>query len=265
MSNPENPSVSDELMQCSQEIYGSPVHGKNAMHYLDWIRYPVGQVWFERGGYYMSTQVQDREGVPIDVPDGAKDEQFLAKGVEMMAQAINAPYEFIGRPPVGNEMRYRRHTVAIIDKGPYTMERVSAFAQERKFGEHALHGVLGAMFDTICVAAQMKSPDKIVPYQTQPSISRDELLGTMGKDSASRTYTLNKLIDSILSRQVQTLRPDRKGELEIQGELEFGSCMPTIRWQSMTYVSLNALVGRHRPASPARKVLEQIVQSQNLA
>jgi hypothetical protein len=264
MSNPELFSMTAELTNCSNEVYGSPLHGTNAMNYLQWLRFPPGRVWYDRGQYFVSSVMHgNKDPQEIEVPYGTSEEVVLAQGVSMVQQQLKPAYEIVARPPIGTERGHDSQTLAVLDKGPYSVASLSAYVQHRKIAEHTLHGSLGALFDTLSIVAGAKQAAEVVGYEEEACISRQQVVDAVRSPSTTRMNILNRLIDATLSRQVQFLRPDRKGELLLQGGVRFGSRAPVVDWEAIPLRGFDNLINRHRLSSPTRPLLQQLTQSQN--
>ncbi len=197
----------------------------------------------------------------IDVPYGTSETEVAARGVDLMTIQVDAPYEFAARQPKSHEVSYGRQTLSLIDYGSYSLERLKVYAEKRDLAAHTLHGSMGALFDVVCIATGIKKPAQAGEYAPEEGITRGELFEAIYERASSRTNTLNRLVDAVLSRQSQALRPDRKNELVVQGELHFSHQIPTISWESMSYDALKNLIARHKAFSQMGQLLQELYRS----
>ena len=263
MSNPERPSVFDELTKCSNEIYGTPLPGENATNYLRWLQYPLGEVWYAQDQYYMSPISGNTvRAQQIKVAYNTPEDDVSAYAVDMMLQKVSTPYELVTRTPMKHEVSYGHQTLRVIDRGNYTLERVRAYAESHNLDEHKLHAGLGALFDVLCIASGIKKPDQAVKYVEEPGVTRRQVLDSVQQPVSARVGVLSKLIDAALSRQIQYFCPDRRGELLVQGRLCFGVRTHAVEWESMPYSALDNVIARHQRTSQTRAILEELIESQ---
>ncbi len=261
------PTFLDQLHKNAIQIHGDPRHGRNAARYLQWIALPTSEIWYDRGAYYLSPCAGVEAGAcKLDISGSASEEVAISAGMELLSADKPAPYERKALPPAIGEQSTRHHTIAFVKKGEYTADSVEKFGQSRNLDDHRLSGSLGGMLDIIGVSCGLIEEKNVPERPLKPGIFPRDLLEAIRDEGmpSSRHAMLSNIIQSALSRHLHIYGPDKKGEVVLQGDIEFRRDHPLVGWESMPYDTAHNLAGRYKPLSPMNLFMTKIAESQTL-